>query len=232
MKKAKNTRNGLGRYFSGLSRAPTWKTPFKPLFNWRRARSSCSLLSSCSFFRFFVFFRFPSQFTVLFRFFRLSSSILPLFRFWVEFGQSFFFLSTFGSEFLFFVSYFRFFPRKIVFQRWSRLSFVEDVMACNAHNTHSTPFATRTTHSTPKLGATSSSMSSIYRSSPAKRSKPGGGTPRSGGASSGGGGGGGGGGGSWTMVGGEPQKGNPLWPCPTEKPCRGCTRYPLQNQEH
>eukprot|EP00610_Laminaria_digitata_P001717 TRINITY_DN409_c0_g1_i2.p1 TRINITY_DN409_c0_g1~~TRINITY_DN409_c0_g1_i2.p1 ORF type:complete len:94 (+),score=12.21 TRINITY_DN409_c0_g1_i2:45-326(+) len=52
-------------------------------------------------------------------------------------------------------------------------------MACNAHNTHSTPFATRTTHSTPKLGATSSSMSSIYRSSPAKRSKPGGGAPSS-----------------------------------------------------
>ena len=39
--------------------------------------------------------------------------------------------------------------------------------------------ATRTTHSTPKLGATSSSMSSIYRSSPAKRSKPGGGAPSS-----------------------------------------------------
>lgn len=82
------------------------------------------------------------------------------------------------------------------------------MIACNAHNTHSTP----------KLEATSS-MSSIYRSSPSKRSKPVGGAPGTGGGGSGGGGGGGGGG--WTVVGGEPQQGNPLWPCPTKKDCRG-----------
>ena len=87
--------------------------------------------------------------------------------------------------------------------------------------------ATRTTHSSPMPGATSSSMSSIYRSSPAKRSKLGGGAPEVLAAQALEDvvvheGGGGGGGGSWTIVGGEPQKRNPFRPCPTKKSCRRC----------
>lgn len=56
-------------------------------------------------------------------------------------------------------------------------------------------------------------MSSIYRSSPSKRSKAGVGSPASGGA-------GGGGSGSWTLLGPEPLHGNPDWPCP-RKGCKG-----------
>ena len=57
-------------------------------------------------------------------------------------------------------------------------------------------------------------MTSIYRYSPSKRSKPGG-------AGSGGtGGGGGGGAGTWTLI-GEERTGNLSWVCPRHKPCGG-----------
>ena len=59
-------------------------------------------------------------------------------------------------------------------------------------------------------------MSSIYRTSPAKRSKAGTGCGKSGG-------GGGGGSASWTLVGPVPEKGNPLWPCPRQ----GCPGFLL-----
>ena len=62
-------------------------------------------------------------------------------------------------------------------------------------------------------------MTSIYNCAPSKRSMSAGGGGA--GGSSGTGGGGGGGPGAWTLVGEEPQLGNPNWDCPKHKVCTG-----------
>ena len=84
-----------------------------------------------------------------------------------------------------------------------------------------TSFVSRSSHTRHTSTARSKPqevMTSIYRSSPAKRSKPAG---SRGGATGGGGGAGGGSAGAWTLVGEEPQQGNPDWPCPKHKSCGG-----------